>query len=197
MNRERSYLTSILATVALACCSTATLADENTGLYLGGGFGQFGLEFDNIDDAVEDFDFDDSDQAYKLFGGWRFSPYIAAELAYIDLGAPNEAFDDGVDEAVVDADIDGFAPYIVGTLPLGIFEIFAKVGYLFYQVDVDITLNGDELDLGSESDEAFVYGVGAGVVLFEHLNVRVEYEKFEISDADNADAYWLTAAWRF
>ena len=117
--------------MALACCSTATLADENTGLYLGGGFGQFGLEFDNIDDAVEDFDFDDSDQAYKLFGGWRFSPYIAAELAYMDLGAPNEAFDDGVDEAEVDADIDGFAPYVVGTLPLGIFEIFAKVGYLF------------------------------------------------------------------
>ena len=198
MNRERSFATSILAALVLACCSTATMADEETGLYLGGGYGQFGLEFDDVDDAVEDFDFDDSDQAFKLFAGWRFNPYIAAEVAYLNLGAPNEDFDDGIDQGVVEAEIDGFAPYVVGTLPLGIFEIFARVGYLFYNVDVNLELGDDDLDIGdSESDEAFVYGVGAGVVLFEHLNVRLEYEKFEISNTDNADAYWLTAAWRF
>ena len=202
MNRERSSrfsMLGILATTLVAVSfSTTSIADEDSGLYLGGGFGQFGLEFDNIDDAVEDFDFDDSDQAYKLFAGWRFGPYIAAELAYMNLGAPNEQFDDGVDQGVVEAEIDGFAPYVVGTLPLGMFEVFARVGYLFYNVDVNLELGDDDLDIGdSESDEAFVYGVGAGVNLFEHLNVRLEYERFEISDADNADAYWVTAAWRF
>jgi len=196
MNRERSITTSLTAVLLLACASPAALADEDSGLYLGGGYGKFGIEFDDIDDEIGDFDFDDSDSAYKLFAGWRFSPYVAGELAYLNLGSPSEAFDDGTNVGRVEANIDGFAPYVVGTLPLGIFELFAKVGYLFYNVDVDFDLN--DLELGdSDNDEAFVYGVGAGLVVFDHLNVRLEYEKFEISNTDNADAFWLTAAWRF
>jgi opacity protein-like surface antigen len=48
----------------------------------------------------------------------------------------------------------------------------------------------------SESEEDFAWGVGAGVTLFDNLNVKVEYEALEVSDA-NADIWWLTGAWRF
>ena len=90
-------------------------------------------------------------------------------------------------------EISGFAPYLVGTLPLGIFELFAKVGYYFYDVEAEI---GD-VEADDVSDEDLVYGAGFGVVLFEHLNVRVEYEIIDISDVDDANAAWLTGAWRF
>ena len=47
------------------------------------------------------------------------------------------------------------------------------------------------------SDEDLVYGAGFGLVLFDHLNVRLEYEIIDISDVDDANAAWLTGAWRF
>ena len=38
----------------------------------------------------------------------------------------------------VSQDLAGFAGYLVGTLPIGIFEASAKLGYYFHDVDVDV-----------------------------------------------------------
>jgi hypothetical protein len=35
------------------------------------------------------------------------------------------------------------------------------------------------------------------LTFIEHLNVRVEYELFDIDNLDDAYALWLTGAWRF
>jgi OmpA-OmpF porin, OOP family len=95
--------------------------------------------------------------------------------------------------------VDGFAPYVVGTIPLGIFELFGKVGYYFY--DVDLEVNSDTSGLpdldSSSSEEDLLYGGGVGVTLFEHLNVRLEYELIDSDVLDDADAIWLSGAWRF
>ncbi len=162
-------------------------ADEGRGLYLGAGVGQFGLEIDDLEEVTTDT-FDSDDTAFKVFGGWRFNPYIALELDYVDLGAP----DDTLEDIRFDVDITAFAPYVIGTLPLGIFEIFAKIGYVFY--DVEVSALDQSLD---DSDEDLAYGAGVGVVLFEHLNARLEYEIIDISDVEDASAFWLTGAWRF
>ena len=58
------------------------------------------------------------------------NPYLAFELAYVNLGSPD-------DEILPDTDLtietDGFAPYVVGTFPIGDwFEVFAKAGYYWY-----------------------------------------------------------------
>lgn len=74
MTKMTTFNASRLTAVMLACGSTAAVADENMGLYVGCGVSQFGLEFDDIDDAAGDFDFDESDTAFKLFAGWRFNP---------------------------------------------------------------------------------------------------------------------------
>ena len=39
----------------------------------------------------------------------------------------------------VDTSIDGFAPYVVGTIPLGPwFEIYGRAGYFFYDATVGV-----------------------------------------------------------
>jgi hypothetical protein len=53
------------------------------------------------------------------------------------------------------------------------------------------------VEVESISDEDLVYGAGVGVVLFDHLNARLEYEIIDIADVDDANAVWLTGAWRF
>ncbi len=122
------------------------------------------------------------------------NPYLGFELAYVNLGSPD-------DEILPDIDLttetDGFAPYVVGTLPLGDwFELFAKVGYYWYDTEVKLTTPlGTVSD--SESNETFTWSAGAGVNVFEHMNFRLEYEQFDFDEADDASALWLTAAFRF
>ena len=58
----------------------------------------------------------------------------------------------------------------------------------------------DTLDNRVEFDEEsqdFVYGAGLGANIGEKFNVRAEYERFDIEGLDDADALWVTAAWRF
>ncbi len=183
----------VAATLGLALAAGPAMAETDAGgFYIGAGVGQFNVEIDDLEDLT-DQDFDSDDTSLKIFGGWRFNPFIGAELAYIDFGGPEDTINIGGTDVSTEVEIKGFAPYLVGTLPLGIFELFAKVGYYFYDVDVSASGFGSE----SESDEDLVYGAGVGLVLFDHLNVRLEYEIIDISDVDDANAAWLTGAWRF
>jgi OOP family OmpA-OmpF porin len=178
--------------VLLLASSVAALADNEKGLYAGAGVGQFNVKIDDVDDAVNTVsEFDSDDTSFRIFGGWRFSPYIAVDLAYIDFGGPDE----DVNGQNVKADIDGFAPAVYGTLPLGPIELFAKVGYLFYDLNVEI--GGEEIADVSGSDEDLIYGGGIGITLFERLNARLEYEIIDVSEVDDSNAIWLTGAWRF
>jgi len=165
--------------------ASAAWADNESGLYLGGGVGQFNVE---VEDVGQDT-FDGDDDAFKAFVGWRFNPYLAIEFDAYDFGNPK----DDVDGFDVETDISGYAPYVIGTLPLGFLELSAKAGYMFY--DYEIKSEG----LGGEDEDGndLVYGVGVGLTLFDHLHARLEYEVFDLDEVEDADAFWLTAAWRF
>ncbi len=185
---------------AVAALSLATVpaafADENAGWYLGGGLGKFNAQIDDVDevdDAVEGWD--ESDDTYKFFAGYRLNPFLSFELAYVNLGEPSGAVVPGRN---VDAAVDGFAPYVIGTIPLGKwFEVYGRLGYYFYDATLGVENElGDRVQFDEESED-LVYGAGVGLNIGEKLNVRFEYEKFDFEGLDDADALWLTAAWRF
>jgi len=185
---------------AVAALSLATVpaafADEDAGWYLGGGFGQFNAQIDDVDEVDDTIEgWDESDDTYKLFAGYRLSKFLAFELDYINLGEPSGAVVPGFN---VDSAVDGFAPYVIGTIPLGQwFEVYGRLGYYFYDatVGVENTLGG-RVEFDEESED-LVYGAGVGLNIGEKLNVRFEYEKFDLEGLDDADSLWLTAAWRF
>jgi opacity protein-like surface antigen len=185
---------------AVAALSLATVpaafADENAGWYLGGGFGQFNAQIDDVDEVDDAIDgWDESDDTYKLFAGYRVNPFLSFELDYINLGEPSGAVVPGFN---VDSAVDGFAPYVIGTIPLGKwFEVYGRLGYFFYDATVGVEDElGGRVEFDEESED-LVYGAGIGLNLAERLNIRFEYEKFDLQGLDDADAMWLTAAWRF
>jgi OmpA-OmpF porin, OOP family len=185
---------------AVAALSLATVpaafADETTGWYLGGGFGQFNAQIDDIDEVDDTVDgWDESDDTYKLFAGYRVNPFLSFELDYINLGEPSGAVVPGFN---VDSAVDGFAPYVIGTIPIGKwFEVYGRLGYYFYDATVGVEDElGGRVEFDEESED-LVYGAGVGLNLAERLNIRFEYEKFDLEGLDDADALWLTAAWRF
>jgi hypothetical protein len=204
MSVPRALASTLAVLLALGVSHSAAAQEPDTsGFYIGAGLGQFDVQIDNLEgvgDVLQDLDADDS--AWKIVLGWRFNPYIALEADYIDLGAPNGNFDASGSSGQYEVDLAGFGAYAVGSLPLGIFELSAKLGYYFHDVDLHVDFdnvgpnNGNVFD-SSNSSEALTYGVGVGITLFEHLNTKVEYEFFDIDEVDDAYALWLTGAWRF
>ena len=179
---------STLAALILTLVSTAAFADNDSGFYVGVGAGQFNVEADTV--AIGDFEGDDT--TYKVFAGYRFNPYIGIELDYIDLGNPG---DQGANFSF-DSKINGFAPYVIGTIPLGPIELFGRVGYYFYDIETTGRI-GAVVQSVEDSSEELVYGAGLGITFFEHLHARLEYEFYDIEDTDSANALWISGAWRF
>ena len=188
-------ITAVLAAAALAAAASAQATDNEAGFYAGAGVGTFDVKINDVDDVTTEVErYDSDDTAYKVFGGWRMNPYLAFELAYVNLGSPSDEILPGTNLTV---ETDGFAPYVVGTFPIGDwFELFAKAGYYWYDVETRVSS-----PLGSasskSSDDNFTWSAGAGVNIFEHVNIRLEYEQFDFEDTDTSNALWLTGAFRF
>ena len=173
-------------------------ADNQGGFYLGGGVGQFNLKLDDVDQTDEAIErLDDNDTAWKAFVGYRLNPYVSFEAAYVDFGRPSDRFDTAGSGGDFTAKVSGFEPSIIGTIPLGPVELFGKIGYLFYDVDASVDLdNGPGFD-SSSSEQDLTYGGGIGMVFFEHLNARLEYQRIDSDVINDADAFWFSGAWRF
>lgn len=194
---------ALLAASLLAMGSGAAYAqspENDEGFYIGGGVGQFDIEIDGadgIDEAIGRLD--DNDTAWQAFVGWRINPYIALQAAYVDYGGPSDEFSTGGSSGDYTAELAGFAPSVIGTLPLGPVELSAKLGYYFYDLDVSIDLD-DPTDPDSDvsdSGEDVFYGVGVGMTFLERLHAKLEYEKIDLEGVDDSNAFWLTGQWRF
>jgi OOP family OmpA-OmpF porin len=179
---------STLAVLLLALASTAAFADNDEGFYAGVGVGQFNVEISNVSSAT----FKGDDTVYKVFGGYRMSSFLGFELDYVDLGSAS----DTVSNVKIETKINGWAPYVTGTIALGPIELLGRLGYYFYNIDVKGT-SGAIAASGSKSTEDLVYGVGIGITLFERLHARLEYEEFDLGDTKKSNAVWLSGAWRF
>lgn len=188
------------AMVVVPAVSSAAKTDNPTGPYVGGSIGRFSLDLehlDDVDDAVESIR-DSDDNAWKVFAGYRFLPYLGLEAAYIDFGRPNDRFDTSGTDGNYRMKLSGFAPSLIGTIPLGPVELFAKVGQYYYDVDTRIDLDSPGPDVNtSHSRNDFIWGGGVSAVVLERLELRAEYEKVEIENARDSNAFWLGAAWRF
>lgn len=190
--------------MTIAFCSNHAMADDNdSGIYVGAGYGEFDTKIKNIEgvtDVIGDIDTDDG--AWKVFVGWRFNKFLSIEGDYIDLGNPRGNFDASGSDGDYNLELAGFGAYVIGTLPITIFELSAKVGYYFHDVELDVNLdnigggNGNVLHT-DDNGEALVYGVGAGVTLIDHINLLIEYELMDLDEVDDANVLWVSGAWRF
>ncbi len=176
---------AILAFVSLLSPAGA-LADG----YLGASVGQSGVELD-AGDPVQPLVFDEDDFAWKAYGGLSFDMAVinlGIEAGYVDLGGPSA----DVLGSQVEVDADGFDAFAVLGVDLGPLGVFAKAGMIAW--DASITVDG--FDAGSDDGTDPAYGVGARIGLGS-LELRVEYEMFDIEDADDITLLSAGLVWRF
>ena len=178
------HLTVFISAMFLSAALPLSAAHAG-GVYLGGGIGQASIE----DAPGNPFGatFDESDTAYKVFGGYRFDllPIVSlsAEVGYRDLGNPNTTGRE--------YQVSGFDYAALAGIGLGPVEVFARLGGMNY--DLEKTAGGVTREFDGTAP---VYGVGVRFSLLG-LGVRAEYEKIDIDELDNADMISVSAFYEF
>jgi hypothetical protein len=179
------YLNPIITLVTVLCVALPVSAAHAGGLYVGGGVGTAAIEDSAANPGGTAFD--ESDRAFKIFGGYRFDllPIVSlsGEVGYRDLGKPNSA--------AAEYKVNGFDYGALAGVGLGPVELFARVGGMQYNLDK--TVGGAKT---SFDGSAPVYGVGARFSLFG-IGVRAEYEKIDIPELDNARMISVSAFYQF
>ncbi|APE30559.1 hypothetical protein BOX17_06065 [Halomonas aestuarii] len=205
----------LIATAALASLVASPAFAQSyqytpiEGPYLGGAIGHASLDSDTLNELEElGLDTDDSDTAYKLFAGYRFTPNFAMEASYLDFGdfSADATFTNGTDTATADLEggLDGVGLALVGKLPIqGGLSVHGKLGMIAWDGDVSGTarLNGEVIYDGAAGEDGTdpFYGIGAEYEI-QQVMIRGEYERYDISDSGEdfeIDLFSASLGYRF
>lgn len=180
--RNAIALTALLSPAVLLGMSVPALAADN-GIYIGGSVGQANVEVDNIPELSSE-DFKGDDTGYKFIVGIRPLDWLAVEANYVDFGSPK----DTVAGTQVKASGDGITASVLGFLPIGPVDLFARAGLISWDTDLEGRPSTDGTDLA--------YGVGAQFRVWS-ISVRAEYEKFDVDDLDDLSMFSIGATFTF
>lgn len=174
ISAKRSKAAVLAAAVAFGLVATSASA----GTYVGVSAGQSTIEYKRPSGDSFDFDpgelqLDDSDTAFKLFGGYKFT-IAAVEAAYVDFGTI-ENNDDY-------AEVSGLSVFGMLHMGLGPVGAFAKMGGFVWQSEVSFSRAQEIYEEGDGFDLAYGIGVNAGLL---GIKGRLEYEYFNVGDFED------------
>lgn len=190
-------LIKALGTLGLAGCAvmnSSFAATNDTFWYLGGNIGQSRAKIDDehitpyLPGRVSISD-DNTDTAYKLFGGYQFNKNFAVEGGYFNLG------EFGYTATTVPAGtlngnikLQGLNLDAVGMLPLADkFSVFGRLGLIYAQAKDHFSSSGVVATPTdpNPSKNAWNYKAGLGVQydFNESLGMRLEAERYRVDDA--------------
>ncbi len=191
----RKRVIAALGFSAAAFALPAAAQTSMSNFYAGATLGQSTAKDACNDLAGTGISCDDSDTAFKIFGGYQINRNFAAELGYADLGkAKAEAL--GLTEEVKSTAWD---LSLIGSYPINEqFSVFGRLG--FYMADVK-----DDTNFGfsaSNSNSDLTYGLGARYEVTQNLGLRAEWQRYsQVGGGDigksDIDVLGVTALWKF
>jgi len=188
--------TLFVSAAALLMLSSGGLYAQDQSWYMGVGFGQSkakdagscsdlnGVFFSGFSCSIKD-----TSTGAKLFGGYEFNKYVAAEVGYVDLGKftisasgtlivpPVAGTANGTNKA------SGFSVDAVGTWPITPeFGVLGRIGVFRWTLDASASVSGGGAS-GSSSDKpsgtGADFGVGAKYDFTKNVGVRAEFQRFK------------------
>jgi OOP family OmpA-OmpF porin len=181
MKTKKALVGGLLAVTALALSSAALAQRRDTGFYIGGSFGQ--SEFDV--DCEGTTSCDDSDTAWKIFGGYQINRNFAVEVGYGSLGetkASTPPFFVGptlIPAADIKIEVNAWEVVGVGSLPVADrFSLFGKVGLYGADTDIEVSFAGFGTVTESEDNVDLTFGIGARYDFTRNFGVRAEWQRY-------------------
>lgn len=130
---------------------------------------------------------DDEDVSWSGAVGYRINPYVAAEVAYMDFGTADvtERYTlnfplPGQFTRSYSVNVRGPALSVLGSLPVGQFDVFLRAGVLF--ADEKIELGQSIPRSMTFGQEAWLAGVGVDWSFATRWAVRAEYQRTDKID---------------
>jgi OmpA-OmpF porin, OOP family len=178
----------LLLAIALVAATGAAQADDLLGLYAGAGITRAKME------DIFHTNFTLSNTSWKLYAGFRPLGFpIGMDVDYIDLGSSSASTFKGI----AHADAKAFAAYVVGYAPIPVpnIDVYAKGGIARWQFDGQ-TSTPTLFDV-SDNGTDFAWGIGGQVHFLDKFAIRLEYEHFNVREADDVQIYTLGVSYRF
>ena len=158
---------------ALVAVCTPSMA-QDSGWYAGVGLGSSKAKGACDGVTGPGISCDDTDMAYKIFGGYQINKNFAAEFGYTDLGKA-EASVSGFGSASIKA--TGFEVVGVGIMPINPqWSVYGKLG--FFRWDAKLDDGTGLIGSASASGTDLTYGVGVGWNLSKNVALRAEYQQY-------------------
>lgn len=194
---KRTVTSLLIAATSFAVNLNAHAQAQPTGAGFYGGLGA-GVGHTDINGSGIAGSTDKKDGVWKLFGGYQFNRYIAAEGGYVDLGKASIAGPQG--SAATDS--NAWQVSAVGSMPLNPqFALTGKLGLARTATDGGGSINGVAF-AGSDHHTAPTYGLGMRYDISKAVGVRGEWERFRLSNAgfggkSDADVFTINALFKF
>ena len=189
ITEKRQLAGAAMVLVASALILFSAESEAETGFYVGGNIGQAAIEID-VADQVQIFAFDEEDFAWKAYGGFNFGLVVldlAVEAGYVNLGGPSG----NILGSQLAVDVDGFDAFGVIGFNFGPLGVFAKAGMISWDAEASI----DGLSTSDDGTD-LAYGIGVKFGL-SSLDIRAEYELFDIDDTEDVSMISVGIVWSF
>jgi OmpA-OmpF porin, OOP family len=188
--------TTLAAAVAVPLFAASAVYGAEPGFYIGASAGQTTAKASAtlplVGGGTNTFHFDKTETGYKGYLGYNFLPWLGVEGGYVDLGSPEDhATVAGVGGINGKADLNGWEGFLVGSLPIGPVDLFAKAGAI--RANFDLKINGSALPTNlnaHDSNSLFAWGGGLAWNFARHWALRAEYESYDVSKLD--DLYFVS-----
>lgn len=197
-------VTVTAALLTSACIALPAYATTVNGLYMGLQLGQSDADYSSsTNDILAGSSVDNKSWAGRIYGGYQFNKFIAAEFGYTYLG--KVGFNDILGVSGADADLQQQALDLTAKIMLPItrqFQVFALLGGDYMMANVtNISSTADNLGIsGSGSQTAFggTYGLGAEYDFNPNWGIDGTWRHFGGNNGiQNTDLFTLGIAWHF
>lgn len=176
------YLAAAMASaLSLSTPATAGFFDLTLAPFIGASAGQASYDVSCPTTST----CDDSDTAWKIYGGLEVNEYLAMEVGYADLG---EAKFSGTPSGT--AEVNGMTVQVVGTFAINpSVSLIGRGGMNFLNLEKNGTIAGTPNNPNNnnvgDTDVAWSLGLGAQYNLNKSVGLRAEWERyFKVGDAD-------------
>lgn len=173
------YLAAAMASaLSLSAPATAGFFDLTLAPFIGASVGQ--ASYDMTCPAGSTCD--DTDTAWKIYGGLEVNEYISMEAGYVNLG---EVEVSGTPSSGT-AEVHGMTIQVIGSYVINpSFSLIGRGGMNILNLEKNGTIAGTTNNNVGDTDVAWSLGLGAQYNLSESVGLRAEWERyFKVGDED-------------
>lgn len=175
--RKLQLAAALAAALALSNPASAGFFDLTLAPYVGASVGQATSDIS----CPAGVTCDDSDIAWKLYGGMEINEYISMQVGYTNLGDVEYSGAKTGTRGVHGATLQMVGTYVFNPD----FMLFATGGLNILNAEVDGTIAGTPTNNTGDTDVAWSAGLGAQYNFTKSLGLRAEWERyFEVGSSD-------------